>query len=236
MKFNIWTFLFQLINFLVLLFILKRLLYRPVHDIMEKRRGIIDKNMQDAEKIREEAVGLKKEYEEKIAGLAEERAREHEKMQKEMADERSRLLAKAGEEARVLIEKEKVLFDWEKKRVEESLKEKIVDLACGYSLNLLQQISDEGLHKATYRKFLGELQKMGPEIRAMAEAGNPLRVDIATAYELSDDDLAAFGKAVEDLAGSEANVGVTVDGALMAGVKVRISDMVYDSSLSGQIE
>ena len=97
MKFNIWTFLFQLINFLVLLFILKRLLYRPVHDIMEKRRGIIEKNMQDAEKMREEAVGLRKEYEDKIAELGEEHTREREKMQEEMAGERHRMLAKAAE-------------------------------------------------------------------------------------------------------------------------------------------
>jgi len=135
-----------------------------------------------------------------------------------------------------LIGKEKVLFDAEKKRVEDALKEKIVDMACDYSLNLLTQISDEGLHRATYRRFLHELKKSGPEIRAVAEAGNPLRVDVATPYELSDDDLAAFRKVVEDLAGREANIGVTVDSALVAGVKVRISDIVYDSSLSGQIE
>ena len=38
MKFDIWTFLFQIINFVVLLFILKRILYRPVKEIIEEEK------------------------------------------------------------------------------------------------------------------------------------------------------------------------------------------------------
>jgi len=45
-------------------------------------------------------------------------------MQEEIADERRQLLARARDEAGTLIEKERVLFDAEKKRVEKALKRK----------------------------------------------------------------------------------------------------------------
>ena len=58
MKFDIWTFLFQVINFLVLLFILKRVLYKPIREIIEKRRSLIRQRIDEAEKTKKEALEL----------------------------------------------------------------------------------------------------------------------------------------------------------------------------------
>ena len=235
MKFTIWTFLFQLINFFVLLFILKRVLYRPVQEIMEKRRRTIEKDMQDAENTRREALELKKHYEEKIATFREAQVREREKMQEEISDERRQLLARARDEAVTLIEKERVLFDAEKKRVEKALKEKTVAMACEASMNLLRHISDEELHMATYRKFLGNLGKMALEMKRMAAEGNQPGVEIVSAYEFTDEDLSMLKRTLEPLAERDITIKVTTDRTLLAGVKVKISDMVYDATLSGQI-
>jgi F-type H+-transporting ATPase subunit b len=235
MKFNIWTFLFQVINFLVLLFILKRVLYRPVKEIMEKRRRLVEKEMQDAENTRREASELRKHYEEKIASFREAQVREREKMQEEIADERRQLLARAKDEAETLIEKERVLFDAEKKRVEKALKEKTVAIACEASMNVLRHISDEELHRATYRKFLGNLGIIATGMKRVAAEGNPPGIEIATAYELTDEDLSVLRRTLEHLAETEITLKVTTDRTLLAGVKVKISDMVYDATLSGQI-
>jgi len=59
MKFNIWTLLFQVINFVILLYILRRILYKPIREIIEKRRGLIAKTVEDAENTKKEALELK---------------------------------------------------------------------------------------------------------------------------------------------------------------------------------
>ena len=235
MKFTIWTFLFQVINFLVLLFILKRVLYRPVKEIMEKRRRLIEKEMQDAESTRSEAFELKRHYEEKIATFREAQVQEREKMQEEIADERRQLLARARDEAGTLIEKERALFDAEKKRVEKTLKENTIAMACEASMNVLRHISDEELHRAAYRKLLRNLGNIVPEMRRIAAEGNQPGVEIVTAYEFTDEDLSVLKRNLEHLAEREITLKVTVDRTLLAGVKIKISDKVYDATLSGQI-
>ena len=61
MKFNIWTFLLQTINFIVLLFILKRLLFKPVREILQKRRDLVRESLEKVELTQKEAQALKEE-------------------------------------------------------------------------------------------------------------------------------------------------------------------------------
>ena len=69
MKFNIWTLIFQIINFVVLLYILRRILYKPIREIIEKRRGLIAKTVEDAENTKKEALELKEKHQEELNNL-----------------------------------------------------------------------------------------------------------------------------------------------------------------------
>ena len=89
MKFNIWTFLFQVINFVVLLFILKKLLYKPVKEIMEKRRGLIEKTIGDAERTKKEALELKEQQQQEVNRLKALQPQMIENVKKEAAEERN---------------------------------------------------------------------------------------------------------------------------------------------------
>ncbi len=55
MIFNVWTFLFEVVNFLVLVYVLHRLLYRPLREAIDQRREANAKAQADAEKARQEA-------------------------------------------------------------------------------------------------------------------------------------------------------------------------------------
>jgi F-type H+-transporting ATPase subunit b len=236
MKFDIWTFLFQIINFVVLLFILKRLLYKPIREIMEKRRGIIEKNVEDAEKTKMEAQELRRKYQEEIDKLKDVRIQTFEKLQEEADAERKKLMDKAEEEAGKIIEKERTIFDAEKSRFETELKDKAIDTVCIFASRLLGDISDEELHSAVYRKLFKEAEKIASDLTKIEEKDKPLSIEIVTAYELSDEELKGLRKAIGGLITGKVNVNQTVDNNLIAGIKIKAYDMVYDSSLSGQID
>ncbi len=55
MTFNIWTFLFEVVNFVVLAYILHRLLYRPLREAIDRRRAEIAQTQAEAEQARAEA-------------------------------------------------------------------------------------------------------------------------------------------------------------------------------------
>jgi len=49
MTFNVWTFLFEAINFVVLAYVLHRLLYRPLHDAIDRRRELVNRAKTEAD-------------------------------------------------------------------------------------------------------------------------------------------------------------------------------------------
>ena len=118
MKFNIWTLLFQIINFIVLLYILRRILYKPIREIIEKRRGLIAKTVEDAEKTKKEALELKEKHQEELNKLKILQNRMLEQTREEALKDRNKLLSEAEKDAAKINEKEKALFDAEKKRIE----------------------------------------------------------------------------------------------------------------------
>ncbi len=236
MKFNIWTFLFQVINFLVLLFILKRVLYKPIREIIEKRRSLIRQRIEDAEKTKKEALELKDGYRNEMDKLHELKYRMLEKMNEEVEQERKKLIGRAEEEAASVIEKERAVFDTEKARHEAELKDKAIEAVTFFAANLLKDVSDEDLHKAIYEKLFRELQGIASHMPEIKEKDRPLTVDLITAYPLSETEKRRFRESIESLLSQSVLLNTTIDTSLIAGAKVKFYDMVYDLSLSGRIK
>ena len=69
MQIDATTFVLQLVNFVVLVWILHRFLYRPVLAAIDKRRAAIDKSMDDAKAVRGEAERLRTQFEGRLAAL-----------------------------------------------------------------------------------------------------------------------------------------------------------------------
>jgi F-type H+-transporting ATPase subunit b len=236
MKFDIWTFLFQIINFLVLLFILKRVLYKPIREIIEKRRSLIQQRIEEAEKTKKEAMELKENYQHEMDGLHELKSRMLEKMNEEVEQERKRLIGTAEEEASRVIEKEKAVFDTDKARHEAELKDKAIEAVTLFATNLLKGVSDEDLHSAIYEKLFRELQGIASHMPEIKEKDRPLTMDLITAYPLSEAETRKFTEAIESLLSQSIILNIIIDASLIAGVKIKSYDMVYDLSLSGQIK
>ena len=63
MDFDWTTFILEMINFLILIWILKHFLYQPVLNIIDKRRAGIDQALAQAKRTEEEAEALKQKNE-----------------------------------------------------------------------------------------------------------------------------------------------------------------------------
>jgi len=72
---NPTLFIAQLINFLLLIFILRALLYRPIMNLLNERTKRIEESVRDAEKVREQLANARRDYEAEIAKARQEAAR-----------------------------------------------------------------------------------------------------------------------------------------------------------------
>jgi F-type H+-transporting ATPase subunit b len=236
MKFNIWTFLFQIINFIVLLFILKRLLYKPVRLILEKRRDLIRRSIDDAEKIKMEAMELKVRQEQALKELDGQRVRMLDETREAALEEKKKLLIEAEREAGARVEKAMALFETEKSGFRRGLKERAVETVLIFSANILRDIADEELHRSLWRRFVGELGMIGHEISARGVREETVAIELLSAYQTPVEELDTLRVLLERGVGKPVTINSEVDATLIAGVKLRTSDMVYDSSLAGQVE
>ena len=92
---------YTIINLIVLYLLLRHFLIRPVMEVMEKRRRMIDEGFQNARSAKEDALKMKREYEASLSGAKQEAVRiEREKAMREM---KSEIASLAAASARKLI-------------------------------------------------------------------------------------------------------------------------------------
>jgi F-type H+-transporting ATPase subunit b len=235
MKFDIWTFLFQTINFVVLLFILKRLLYKPIREILQKRRELVRESIEKAEKMKAEALELRSRNEEELKKIGELRSDIMEKMMSEVMEEKKRLMGEAEREATSRIEKATALLAMEKTAFDRELKEKAVETVSIFSSNLLRDIADEELHRGIWRRFHRELERISRDIAERRLKDETVTIEVVSAYPVPEEELAAIRREMEKYLPGKVVISSSVDRSLIAGLKIRSHDMIYDSSLSGQI-
>ena len=235
MKFHFWTLLFQIINFAVLLFILKRVLYKPVKEIIEKRRNIIEKNISEAEKIKVEALEIHARNQQEMEKLKELKRELTDKMKEEVEAEKGVILADAEKEAEKLIEKKQVLFNTEKRRSEAELKSQSLEIVEAFCTRLLRDIANEDLHRALLSKFKADIPRLTDDINN-AYGDNEIKIELLSAYPLSEADMKEIENEFVTRLNKKVSFEAVLDAGLIGGLKIRVLDKVYDASLKGQIQ
>ncbi|MEN1760829.1 F0F1 ATP synthase subunit B [Anoxynatronum sibiricum] len=155
-----WTFVFQIINTIVIFLLLRHFLFKPVTEFMAKRTQSIEDQLAGAQEKETEALALKAQYEEKLAGVREERN----EMLKEAArkgEERGEILIQeAREEIRKMEERSRLDLEREKTKAINEFKNQISELAVLAAAQIMEQELDQQKHDAMIQKFI---EKVGRE-------------------------------------------------------------------------
>jgi F-type H+-transporting ATPase subunit b len=131
------TILIQVINFLILILLLSKLLFKPLTKFMADRSEGIARSLTEAKAARESAAKAHEEYQACIRETQKEVAAIREQVQREIEAERQRLLQASREEAQSLVASAKAEIEAETRRAKASLREEVVGLALGAAERLL---------------------------------------------------------------------------------------------------
>ncbi|MBM7561300.1 F0F1 ATP synthase subunit B [Fusibacter tunisiensis] len=155
-EFN-WTFVFQLINTLILYLILKKFLFAPVTKFMQNRENEIKSQIQNAKEMENSAMTLKESYEAKLTH-AEEEGKEIVKKHTQRAENRAFEIVKAAESD---IESMKLNAhrELERERVKavNELKDQISQLTIMAASKVVEKDLNEADHKELINKFISEV-------------------------------------------------------------------------------
>ena len=129
----------QAINFVILLFLLHRLLYKPLLAKMEERSGAIKKSLDEAQAARTEAARQQEENAARLKAAYAEAAAIREQALQEAAEEQKRLVDAARSESQRMIESAKAQMDADIRKAREELRREVSDLAVGVAEKLIRK-------------------------------------------------------------------------------------------------
>jgi len=137
----------QMLNFLVLLAILYRLLYRPLLAKMEERSAAIKKSLDEAQAARAEAARQAEENAERLRSAYAEAQAIRAAALKEAGEEQRKLVEAARREAQQLVETAKAQTDADIRRAREELRREVSDIAISVAEKLVRKSLRDDEHR-----------------------------------------------------------------------------------------
>jgi len=154
---NLGNIIAAMINFLILLFIAKHYLFKPVNKILATRKEELDASFEKARNDKEEANKYKIENVEKLK-LAKKEGKEIVERYKQKAEKISReLIEDAKQEAILIIERSRLEIEREKEKAQSEIKTQVIDLSLILSQKALEQHIDEKEHRRLIEDFISKV-------------------------------------------------------------------------------
>ena len=158
---NLGYLISQIVNFLLLLVILRVFLYKPIVNMLDKRRETIRTDLEEAEAARSQAKASKQEYEKQLEEAREER-RSMLAQAREQADAmREEILEKARGEARDLVAKTEEEMEALRRQAIAGAQGEIVELAMAAANRVVGESLDEKAQRRLIQEFIAEVGDLG---------------------------------------------------------------------------
>ena len=151
-----WTFIAQICNLFLQMYLIKRFLFKPVNEMLQKRREMADAQIQDAQKAKEEAIAMKTEYEQNMQQAKEKASSIVTEAQKTASLQSEEILKTAAQEARAMKEAESDIAQEKRKAVNE-VKNEIGGMAMEIAGKVIEREIKEEDHAKLIDEFISNV-------------------------------------------------------------------------------
>jgi F-type H+-transporting ATPase subunit b len=231
MEIDWWTLAIQTINFLVVVWLLSRFLYRPIRRMIEEREASDRAAAEDARAKAEVADKLKAEYEQKLSDFAEEKRKREADLHVAVQREREEMLAAARKEAGQMREAARAEIEEARTQAVTGLRDDIAALATDLAKKALSGAADPaaGLETELDRQTEDALAAMKSDL------GGGGTVTLVTATAPPDDTRTHLSATLAKRLGDGTGVAFETDPALIGGIVLRLPHHVLDASVARRL-
>lgn len=146
-----------LVAMLFLFILLSYLLFNPARKMLQKRKELIQGQLEEAASAKQDALTMKEEYDSKLAGVEDESAELLAEARKKAKSREAEIVAEAKEEAhRIVIRAEKEV-SLEKDKVRDEMKQEIVQAATLMAGKFVEKSMDESVQAELIDETLKEM-------------------------------------------------------------------------------
>ncbi|WP_150047939.1 MULTISPECIES: F0F1 ATP synthase subunit delta [Methylomonas] len=240
MSFDWTTFVLEILNFLVLVWLLQRLLYRPALTLLDARQQRIRQQSEQAEQTLREAETLRQEYQTKLADWDSRQQAERHELDEELARLRADALDKLQQ---TLAEEEAKYRSRSQSRIasrEAALAREAAVAAYGQTATLLQRLASVDLTLRIAEVFLEDLAQLTDDERtSLCKAAAMLieasAVNIATAHPLPEAMQQQLNGALSVAAEKPLQFSFKQDPSLIAGLRAVVGECQLHANLADEL-
>ncbi len=124
-----WTLILQFINFIVLLYLLNRILFQPLRTVMDKRRETIDGSHARARDLQADIDDKMNRYQQQLSEAKKQANEERAQIRKLAVEEESKMIAAAQSNASARMDRIRERVGEESARASQTLKKESTTLA-----------------------------------------------------------------------------------------------------------
>ncbi|PCI42998.1 MAG: hypothetical protein COB49_12920 [Alphaproteobacteria bacterium] len=238
MQIDLTTFILELINFAVLVWILNHFLYKPVQGIMARRRAKIEKMVQEAEAQKAEAGLLRDQYESRVRNWEREQATAHAALTKELAVTRENGL----DDVRQAVEKEKQRLEVAeaKKQADRQreIERRALTQAVAFAGKFLQRLADPELDIKLAEVLIQDIETWPAEkieTLAKAVAEREGEITVTSARALTPSVQKSLEKKLSVKLGQKCKMNFSVDDTLITGLRLTVGPWVLQANAKDEL-
>jgi F-type H+-transporting ATPase subunit b len=232
---NLGYLIVQILNFAIMFIILRKWVFVPIGNLLEKRRAAIAEGVENA-RVAAEARENAEQEAEKIIAEAQAKSNQIIREATERAEQQGReVLAAADEEAAKKREVALAEVERDKERMLSDLRGQVAALSMAATQKLIGESLDQQRQHALINEFFSGVQS-GKVIVMEGEDLTGSSAEVISALPLTDDEKEAVKADILSKLGSQATVTYRVDPNILGGLVVRVGDRVVDGSVAGQLE
>lgn len=216
----------QLLNFLILVWLMKRFLYRPILDAIDAREKRIAAELADAAAKQAEAEQARETFRHKNTALDQQRATLLRQAAETAEVERRRLLGEARDAADTLSAKRREALSQEQQRLRAELVQCTRDEVFAIARKTLADLAGVGLEARMSEVFVQRLQDLDSATRdelvsTLMPGSEPVLV--SSAFELPPPQRRAIEAALSDLFAAEIQVRFETAAQLINGIELSVN-------------
>lgn len=154
---ELWTSIFTLCNLVILFFVMKKLLFKPVKKMIDSRQQEVDEMYANANQDKEAAAQMKADYEQKLAHVSEQSAQMLKDATRRAQKREEEILTEAQEKAAQTLKRADEQIEMEKKRALNDIKDEVSGMAVDIASAILTRDIKPEEHSELIDSFIENL-------------------------------------------------------------------------------
>lgn len=237
MQFDASTFALEVLNFFILLWLLRRFLYRPVLDVINARQARIEASLADARRTESEAAAARDQLDARIQDWEGEKARAHAALEQEIADDREQRLQGLDEELATEKARRATHEARECQEAMQAMEHQALASGSRFVTRLLERLASPELEDQLLAIALEDLTDLPvAEVDTLKTALAANGLEIVSAFPLPDDRRLALEAQLAALAGQPVHPLYREEPALLAGLCIHVGSWMLSASLRDELK